>query len=673
MHTFKGHALSSNFTVASGQTARSGAKLLMLLRLLLTITLSAVLLAGCSNGGDGGSGGDGGGSQADTDGDGIADAADNCPRLANADQNNTDMNATDGGDACDDDDDNDGVNDFAADGITQLDACARGDTSWTSDASTDHDGDGCRDDSPEDLDDDNDGLEDLADACARGDTGWTSDTDTDNDNDGCRDSDEDLDDDNDGVNDVGPDGQPLDNCQLVHNPSQTNTDGANDGGDACDLDDDDDGFPDEANATTAADVDDDDNGLIEIHTLDDLARLRVDLDGNGTADRPIAGITAMGNTGCPDNGGCNGYELTRALNFSDADSYGEGSGNRAIWTDRTGGGWTPIGSCVGTDDCTAYTTIFDGRNHTLADLFVSVNDKADGVGLFGAFSGNLQNLHLLNVNISGIFGYGGGMVGYGNNARYENLSVTAVSLRLLPHNAGTTLSLLGGLVGNAQQSNMRSVSVTDINGLVPRVGVPHPLGGLVGNGQQSNISNAGVSGGSIVGGSILGGLAGNGQQSNIRNAYVSGGSITSLAGARVGGLVGNGPGSQIRYSYAAGGQISGGVLQVGGLLGVANSTTTVTASYWDNETTGQSASARNLGEGKTTLELQSPTDFTTVGADGLANIYADWDNFWCDPNTGEEIENPSQPPGFVRRWDLGTSSQYPALNCVPGGLSAQGR
>ena len=73
MHIFKGHSLSSNFTVASGQTARSGAIL------LLTVILSAALLAACG----GGSGGDGGGGgRADTDGDGIADAADNCPAVS---------------------------------------------------------------------------------------------------------------------------------------------------------------------------------------------------------------------------------------------------------------------------------------------------------------------------------------------------------------------------------------------------------------------------------------------------------------------------------------------------------------------------------------------------------------------------------------------------------------
>ena len=58
---------------------------------------------------------------------------------------------------------------------------------WTSSPSTDHDSDGCRDES-EDDDDDNDGVEDISDGCPLGFVGWDSSSeDSDHDGDGCKD------------------------------------------------------------------------------------------------------------------------------------------------------------------------------------------------------------------------------------------------------------------------------------------------------------------------------------------------------------------------------------------------------------------------------------------------------------------------------------------------------
>ncbi len=86
----------------------------------------------------------------DADGDGVADATDNCPSVANANQTNTDSDAQ--GDACDQDDDNDTVND-------STDACPQG----TTGPGDDLDGDGCK--STEDADDDGDGVADATDNC----------------------------------------------------------------------------------------------------------------------------------------------------------------------------------------------------------------------------------------------------------------------------------------------------------------------------------------------------------------------------------------------------------------------------------------------------------------------------------------------------------------------------
>ena len=603
------------------------------------------------------------GEDLDDDNDGFPDvanattAADNCRLVSNAGQINTD-NATDGGDACDNDDDNDGVDDLAADG-TQLDDCPRGDTGWTSNnMTTDNDGDGCRDDSGEDLDDDNDDVSDLTDAypldaCASRDT----------DNDSAPDSlvadcqtnlTADADDDNDGVEDTA-DAFPTDRCASV----DTDGDKLPDRLVAADCDTDLTVDPDDDNDTVddIDDVDDNNNRLIEIHNLDQLALLRDDLNGDGTDDDNIDAITAVGNTGCPDSG-CNGYELIRSLNFSDANSYDDDSGNSknmAVWTNRSGSGWQPIGSCSGFNTCTPYTAVFDGQGYSLADLFISVHRRT-GVGLFAAFNGSIQNLHLLNANIiiSAGSSHAGLVVGYGRNARYENLSVTRGRLM------GISTSSIGSLVGDGINAKMRRSYASDVTVVGNR-----RIGGLVGHGEGMDMRHSYIVGGSVTGIGDIGGLVGQGDGMDIRYSYIIDGTVSALD-AGVGGLVGRGEGAKIRYSYVAGGSVSSdGSSFVGGLIGLASPATVVAVSYWDNETTGQSTSAGG-GTGQTVAMLQNPTNFT--------GIYADWGNFWCDPNTGDEMESAAElEDPFVRVWDLGTSSQYPALNCMPGGLAAQGR
>jgi hypothetical protein len=117
----------------------------------------------------------------DSDNDGVEDADDNCPSVANANQTDTDNDGT--GDACDNDDDGDGVAD-ASDNCPLTQNASQTDT-------------------------DNDGLGNVCDS----------------------------DDDGDNISDA------VDNCPLVSNAGQADFDG--DGmGDVCDSDDDNDGISD---------------------------------------------------------------------------------------------------------------------------------------------------------------------------------------------------------------------------------------------------------------------------------------------------------------------------------------------------------------------------------------------------------------------------------------------
>ena len=293
----------------------------------------------------------------DEDGDGVGDPLDNCPFVPNPSQANFDGDAT--GDACDNDDDNDGV-------VDADDACAKGALNWTSTAMTDHDGDGCLD-SNEDIDDDNDGVYDPSDACTSGDMGWLSSASTDYDNDGCQDSGEDRDDDNDGICDETVQDEygdcivssvevdlcptsPLSFASSISNDADR--DGCQDSGE--DLDDDNDGYNDDVDncpmvagtsslGSVLGCLDTDADGysdLVDVFPSEPTQWADIDEDGFGDnldgelgdACPGVAGTSSVDRYGCldtDDDGWSNTNDAFPLDSTQQVDTDGDGFGDAA--------------------------------------------------------------------------------------------------------------------------------------------------------------------------------------------------------------------------------------------------------------------------------------------------------------------------------------------------------
>ncbi len=415
-------------------------------------------------------------------------------------------------------------------------------------------------------------------------------------------------------------------------------------------------------AQTPIDYDKDDDGLIEIEYLEQLNAISWDLDGDGVANNAInaqaynaefSGGSAW--AGCS-LGGCSGYELTRDLDFNDPDSYARGE----VHTDWIQGvGWLPI---VGVEiGDVAFRAVFEGNHHTISNLFIGHSGFTDsGVsGLFGTSTGDIRRIGLVNVNITGgnlvgaLAGYNGGRV----TESYATGSVSGI------HKVGGLIGENGGTVANSHFTG----SVSGERSLGGLIGAN---GGIVTHGHASaSVSGDGTAGG-LVGdnrgtisagystGSVSGIYYGIGGLTGINHGVISSSYSTSAvlgveSSVGTGGLAGDNEGV-ISASYSVG-DVSGDS-RVGGLVGMNNGT--IRASYWNIETSGQSSGiGRGTDsdvQGKTTAELQSPTDYT--------GIYVRWHT-----DLDNDDQDDDEDTGKDDVWDFGTSDDYPAIKVDANG------
>ena len=357
------------------------------------------------------------------------------------------------------------------------------------------------------------------------------------------------------------------------------------------------------------DYDADNDGLIEIDTPAQLNAIRYDLDGDGAADNVgdatnyAAGFASPSANQCDDPSTtgttetCAGYELTANISLS-------GYTN-----------WTPIGG--------AYTATFEGNGHSVTNLTIT-NSTADDVGLFGSLgsSGIIRRVAVTGASVSGntsgnqelgilVGEVSGGIIRFS----YTTGSVT--------QNGTGNFNLTGGLVGYLTEGGRIDASYSTALVAGQSTGTPNSsaTGGLVGRvGYNISASATGA----------------------IRASYASGAVSIGVPDTLIGGLVGFLGRGTVEYSYSTGAvSTAGTTTTIGGLIGDAfSATTTVTDSYYDSATSGQSDTGR--GTGQTTAQLRQETSYGS-------GIYANW-NVNVDGVAGNDDP-----------WDFGTARHYPAL------------
>ncbi len=358
---------------------------------------------------------------------------------------------------------------------------------------------------------------------------------------------------------------------------------------------------------TPVDYDLDNDGRIEITNSAQLDAVRYDLDGNGVADNAADRTAYAGafpwimedmcsvdftETAVEGNPGpCTSYELSSDITLS--------------------GNWTPIGGNLHFDDYEdplVYRADFYGNGHTISNLSVSLRDRKY-VGLFGAIgaisaiSGSkvvIRDVGLENVNVLGR-DHVGALAGRNSAMIRDAWSTGKVSGN----------AFVGGLVGwNMKGGSVeRSYSEADVTGF-----------------------NSSDSGGPIWSTRIAGLVGGN--YGRIANTYATG---SARGRGHVAGLTGenshskgisNGVSNDISNSYSIGAVSTEEDWPFkGGLVGWQ--TATVTGSYWDIETSGQSDGA-GQGEvpgavGLDTTALQTPIGPNAdTDGDGNPDTYVGW-------------------------------------------------
>jgi len=354
---------------------------------------------------------------------------------------------------------------------------------------------------------------------------------------------------------------------------------------------------------TIADIDGD--GLIEIDTLTMLHNMRYNLAG--TSYKTSADATGI-TFGCPEQGGCTGYELTQDLDF-DADGDGRtwDTTTRALDPDDNAdpyflvaqGGWLPIGDCGSNGRCgentrnddNPFTATLDGNGFVIRNL--AIRRDLLRIGLFGGYTSNatIRNLGLEEA-LADYTGSGSSHAHVGSLMSYQSQGniINSHASGAVNGGGGRANDNVGGLVGTQEDGTITAshASVTADGGAGG-----DRVGGLVGTQLSGGTIVASYATGALsetAGGppadatNIAGGLVGLQSRlggNSIVASYATG-TVNGGDGIRnyVGGLVGSSSSGTIIASYSTGAVTGGDSLDwAGGLVGIQFGTGSITASY----------------------------------------------------------------------------------------------
>lgn len=233
-------------------------------------------------------------------------------------------------------------------------------------------------------------------------------------------------------------------------------------------------------------------------------------------------------------------------------------------------------------------------------------------GLAGTNDGTISGSHATGrvIATGGLLGaLAGGLVG-------ENNSGTISASYATGDVSGGSDQLVGGLVGSDAYGTIENTYATgDVTGF-------SQVGGLVGATNASSTITSSYASGNVTADQGAGGLVGI-NNGTIRYAYALG-SVTGHT-TSVGGLVGHNGIGTIDQTYATG-AVRSDYGYWGGLVGSNSSAGTITNSYWDTQTTGQTA---GIGTNSGTF---SATGLTTDQFNTASN-FSGW-TFGTTPGSG---------------------------------------